>query len=145
MSPAKGRDGMRGSIAVEFALVLPVLLYVMVALAGVTQYTLVRIQLEHAALLGQIWSARGAPPRAVEEQVCLWFGQQRPGGTCHVVLDSSPLGTTYRVQTTFRFAAPLLHRLSGGGRVLEATWVGLTPDESSVSATPTPRAPESGP
>jgi hypothetical protein len=126
--PGQGlRPGQRGSLVVELALVLPVLLVLLVAMAGVTQYQLASTRVAHAAFLGQAWSARGLDGRAVKGRVCGWLQEAGLTGTCRVVRGVTADGDiSYTVRYRFEFAFPLLDR-AVGDRWLEGMWMEMSP------------------
>jgi hypothetical protein len=103
----------RGQALVEFALVLPVLLVIALAIAELSTLGVARLALEHAAAEGARTAALTNDDRLARASV---FAAAGPldGGAVDVVIDppeaqrgSEPRGTLVHVRLRYAVAAPL--------------------------------------
>jgi len=107
------RSGERGQALVEFAVVLPVLLVVALAIAELSEVGVARLALEHAAAEGARTAALTNDDRLVRSSVSAAVAPL-DGGHVDVVIDptegqrgSDPRGTIVFVRLRYAIAAPL--------------------------------------
>jgi len=107
------RRGERGQALVEFALVLPVLLVIALAIAELSELGIARLALEHAAAEGARTAALTNDDRLVRASVSAAVAPL-DGGQVDVVIEpseaqrgSDPRGTLVSVRLRYATAAPL--------------------------------------
>jgi hypothetical protein len=105
--------GERGQALVEFALVLPVLLVIALAIAELSTLGVARLALEHAAAEGARTAALTNDDRLVRGSISA-AAAPLDGGQVDVVIDppqaqrgSDPRGTLVHVRLRYAVAAPL--------------------------------------